>query len=68
MRDIEIKNYKYDEIINGFEEILDAAKSCKFNDCNHINNDGCNVIESLSNGEISQSRYNNFINFRKNSL
>ena len=64
MRDIEITDYPKEQIINGFEEILDAAKYCKFSDCNHINNEGCFVLESLSNGQINQSRYNNFIKFR----
>ena len=64
MRDIEITDYPKEQIINGFEEILDAAKYCKFSDCNHINNEGCFVLESLANGQINQSRYNNFIKFR----
>jgi len=64
MRDIELSNYKNEEIINGFEEILDASKNCKFNDCNHINNEGCFVMESLENGQINENRYNNFIKFR----
>ena len=64
MRDIEIQNYSSDQIIYGFEEILEASRYCKFNDCNHIKNDGCRIVECLSNGEIEQSRYNNFISFR----
>jgi len=64
MRDIEIYNYDSNQIILGFKEILEASRHCKFNDCNHINNDGCNVIKCLSNDEIYQSRYNNFISFR----
>ena len=64
MRDIDIKSYSSDQIILGFEEILEASSHCKFNDCNHINNDGCHVIKCLANDEINQSRYNNFISFR----
>ena len=64
MRDIDISNYPKEQIINGFDEIENAAKYCKFSDCNHINNQGCYVKESLVNGQISQRRYNNFIKFR----
>tara|TARA_B100001057_G_scaffold131196_2_gene130293 strand:- start:1223 stop:2083 length:861 start_codon:yes stop_codon:yes gene_type:complete len=64
MRDIELLDYSRENIINGFEEIFELSKSCKFNDCNHINNQGCKVIEGLANGVISKSRYNNFIKFR----
>ena len=66
MRDIELNNYKNREIINGFQEILIASKNCKFSDCNHINNEGCFVMKSLENDQISESRYNNFIKFRDN--
>lgn len=64
MRDIELTSYEPNEIIYGFKEILDTSKYCKFNNCNHINNDGCMVIAKLANGEINKSRYNNFIKFR----
>jgi ribosome biogenesis GTPase len=64
MRDIELVDYSRENIINGFEEIFELSKNCKFNDCNHINNQGCKVIEGLTNGFISKSRYNNFIKFR----
>ena len=64
MRDIELLDYSRENIINGFEEIFELSKNCKFNDCNHINNQGCKIIEGLANGVISKSRYNNFIKFR----
>ena len=66
MRDIELNEYSKDELINGFVEIHESSKRCKYNDCNHINNDGCNVIKDVINGVISKSRYNNFIKFRDN--
>tara|TARA_B100001250_G_scaffold307547_1_gene269380 strand:+ start:207 stop:1073 length:867 start_codon:yes stop_codon:yes gene_type:complete len=64
MRDIELIEYSKDKIIEGFPEIYDLSKDCKFNDCNHINNEGCNVIKGLFDGVIDKSRYNNFIKFR----
>ncbi len=63
MRDIAIENYSEKEIINGFEEIQNASKYCKFNNCNHIDNEGCNITKKLLNDEINESRYNNFIKF-----
>ena len=64
MRDIEITEYPKDKIISGFKEILESSKACKFSDCNHIDNEGCNVKKDLLNSVISKSRYNNFIKFR----
>ena len=61
MRDIQLSNYSKNQITEGFEEIFQAAKDCKFNNCNHIDNDGCNITKCLLHGEISKSRYNNFI-------
>ena len=63
MRDIAIENYSEREIINGFEEIQNASKYCKFNNCNHIDNEGCNITKKLLNDEINESRYNKFIKF-----
>ena len=63
MRDIELADYSTNEIIKGFDEIYNASKHCKFNDCNHIDNDGCNIANLVSNGQINISRYNNFIKF-----
>ena len=64
MRDIDISNYSKEIIINGFDEIQNSAKKCKYTNCNHINNDGCNILKSIINGEINKSRYNNFIKLR----
>ena len=50
MRDIEISEYPKNKIINGFKEILESSKACKFSDCNHIKNEGCNVEKDLLNG------------------
>ena len=63
MRDIELADYSINQITKGFEEIYNASKYCKFNDCNHIDNEGCKVANLVSNGQINISRYNNFIKF-----
>jgi ribosome biogenesis GTPase len=64
VRDLPISGWNKDEILFGFQEIYKQSKKCKFNDCNHINNKECAVLDHLSNGEIDESRYNNFIKFR----
>ena len=66
VRDIEIEKFSPDEVLKGFFEIREAALSCKFQNCNHINDVGCNVIDQLSTGNIAESRYNNYISFIKN--
>ena len=64
VRDLPITGWKKNEIIYGFVELQRLSEKCKFNNCNHINNDGCAILNVLNNGEINKSRYNNFIKFR----
>jgi ribosome biogenesis GTPase len=64
VRDLPITGWKKNELIYGFVELQRLSEKCKFNDCNHTNNDGCAILNDLNNGEINKSRYNNFIKFR----
>ena len=43
-----------------FDEIVEFSQNCKFNDCTHINEKGCAVIEALENGEIDTDSYANY--------
>ena len=64
VRDLPITGWKKNEIIHGFVELQKLSKKCKFYDCNHINNDGCAIVNAIDNGKINKSKYNNFIKFR----
>lgn len=59
---INIDNYSKEEIKNSFVEIRNIK--CRYNDCKHINEQGCNVI---NNKNILLSRYENYIKFIKES-
>jgi ribosome biogenesis GTPase len=63
VRDIPIEGFSKNDIFNGFFEINEASKSCKFSNCSHGGDLGCSVDLKIKNGEINKSRYNNFINF-----
>lgn len=58
---IDINNYSKEEIKNSFIEIKNV--NCKFNNCNHINEKGCLVIDKVNKGEILKSRYDNYLKF-----
>ena len=47
------------DLKNTFIELRD--RTCKFKDCNHINEPSCKVKEDLENGKISKSRYKNYV-------
>ena len=61
VRDIGIDHLKPKEIILGFPEIIDYSLNCTFPNCSHQTDEGCEVITALKNGDIEESRYNNFI-------
>ena len=61
VRDIGIDHLKPDEIILGFPEIMNYSLNCAFPNCSHQIDEGCAVIAALKNGDIKESRYNNFI-------
>ena len=50
------------EIYRYFPELLEASKKCRFKNCIHINEPECEVKKRLVTGEISNYRYESYIN------
>ena len=50
-----------------FDEISTLAGQCRFNDCTHTQEAGCEVLAAMKDGKISQDRYNHFIKMNKES-
>jgi ribosome biogenesis GTPase len=50
-----------------FKDIIDLAQSCHFNDCTHMSEPGCAVIEAVEKKELSEKRYQNYLKLRKES-
>ena len=61
VRDIGIEQLSNAEILAGFKEIDELAAKCEFPKCGHEDDEGCAVMQALNNGDIEQSRYNNFM-------
>lgn len=53
--------YKKQEIRDYFPEIRNLNHNCKFNDCSHTHEPACAVLAAVENGEISLSRYQNYL-------
>ena len=49
-----------DNIVVGFREIADAGQSCRFANCHHLKEPGCEVKRKVEAGEISQRRYESY--------
>lgn len=48
-----------------FQDISDLAKLCKFTNCSHNGEPGCIIQESLDNGDLDRSRYNRYLEMKK---
>ena len=50
------------DVCKYFLEFERLRSNCKFNNCIHINEPNCRVLENLKKGNISKSRYLNYLN------
>jgi ribosome biogenesis GTPase len=48
-----------------FDEISIFAKNCKYIDCTHTHEPGCQVLEAVKLGKIDQEKYLNYVNLKK---
>lgn len=48
-----------------FDEITALAKDCRYIDCTHIHEPGCEVLMALKSGKLDEDKYSNYINLRK---
>lgn len=48
-----------------FEDIIELADDCKFNDCAHTNEKGCAIQLAINNNEIDVDSYHNFLKMEK---
>jgi ribosome biogenesis GTPase len=45
---------------NGFEDILELSRRCKFSDCTHTNETDCAVKKAISDGILPEEKFNNY--------
>jgi ribosome biogenesis GTPase len=50
-----------EEIYHFFPEIFDASLDCKFHNCLHKEEPGCNVKQKVEEGSIDAGRYDNYL-------
>ncbi|MDR2036338.1 MAG: ribosome small subunit-dependent GTPase A [Bacteroidales bacterium] len=46
-------------------DISDFAQSCRFKDCEHINEPGCAVLEAVNNGALDRKVYGSYLKLRR---
>jgi ribosome biogenesis GTPase len=48
-----------------FNEIARLAEKCKYADCAHIHEPGCEVLTALEDGRLDKDRYSNYVSLKK---
>ena len=52
-----------EDIRDNMNEMFNNLEYCKYRDCFHVTEDGCEVRKKVESGEILLSRYNNYKKF-----
>ena len=60
---IDFNNVSIDELKDSFIEFKNYK--CKYQDCNHDKEDNCSIKINVLNNNILESRYNNYLQFKK---
>ncbi len=53
-----------EELDGYFPEIAVLVPQCRFNDCSHVHEPGCAVLEAVNSGELNQQRFESFLRMR----
>lgn len=48
-----------------FGQITALAKDCKYDDCKHCGEPGCNVLAAVEAGKLDKEKYSNYISLKK---
>lgn len=56
-----VVDFSKEEVGDYFPEIFALKDKCKFNNCLHVNEPKCAVIDAVEKGELAESRYINYI-------
>jgi len=48
-----------------FDMIVSLSKLCRFKDCSHTTESGCNVIEAVEKGELNRNSYENYLRMER---
>ena len=51
----------------GFEDIIELSNGCRYADCSHTQESGCEVLAAIASGELSEERYASYMKLRKES-
>ncbi len=48
-----------------FSHITELGKSCRFNDCKHVTEKGCAILDAIDSGDVDSSSYENYMRMQR---
>ncbi len=66
IRELGIVDIEANELSHFFPEMRALLNQCRFNNCRHINEPGCAVMEAVELGQIEPSRYDSYLSVYRN--
>ncbi|QBQ39686.1 ribosome small subunit-dependent GTPase A [Sphingobacterium psychroaquaticum] len=61
IRELGVVDIEKEELSHFFPEMRARLNTCRFNNCQHISEPGCMVLEAVELGEIEPSRYDSYL-------
>jgi ribosome biogenesis GTPase len=61
IRELGVIDIEKQELSHFFPEMRERLNQCRFNNCRHINEPGCAILEAIEEGEIALSRYDSYL-------
>ncbi|MEE3254937.1 MAG: ribosome small subunit-dependent GTPase A [Chloroflexota bacterium] len=68
LRALDFFDIEPEELDAYFVEIAPLVAECNFSNCTHTHEPNCAVVSALIKGEVSKSRYNSFLQMRKQNV
>lgn len=66
IRELGIVDIERQELSHFFPEMRQLMNKCKFNNCRHLNEPGCVVMDAVAEGLIESSRYDSYLSIYNN--
>ncbi len=66
INELGVMEIEEDELSHYFPEMRAKLGECKFNNCRHVREPGCTVIQAVEEGEIATSRYLSYLSILEN--
>jgi ribosome biogenesis GTPase len=61
IRELGVIDIEKQELSHFFPEMRARLNQCRFNNCRHINEPGCAILDAIEEGEIAPSRYDSYL-------